>query len=66
MHPLRKLLAASSTAAQNGELLPDNVVFRNPVLVKAFGGHKDAATFFAASVSAIFWSREQPGGTHEL
>ena len=67
MHPLRKLWeAGSSAAAQNGELLPENVVFHSSVLVKTFGGHKTAATVFAASVSAIFWSREQPGGTHEL
>jgi hypothetical protein len=65
MHPLRKLREAGpSTAAQNSELLTDNVVFRSPG--KAVGGHKAVATIFAASVSTIFWSREQPGGTHGL
>ena len=67
MHPLRKLReAGSGAAAQDGELLPDSVVFHGPVLVKDVGGHKPVAPVFAASVSAILCSREQPGGTHGL
>ena len=52
MHPLRKLReSGSSTPAQVGELLAENVVFNSPILVRPVAGREAVAAIFAQSSS---------------
>ena len=52
MHPLRKLReSGSSTPAQVGALLAENVVFNSPILVRPIAGREAVAAIFAQSSS---------------
>jgi hypothetical protein len=52
MHPLRKLRESGKpTAAQISELLPENVVFNSPFLVRPIQGREVIAAIFAQSSS---------------
>jgi len=52
MHPLRKLReSGSTTAAQVGALLAENVVFNSPFLVRSIEGREPVAAIFSQSSS---------------
>jgi hypothetical protein len=52
MHPLRKLReSGSSTPAQVGALLAENVVFNSPILARSITGREAVAAIFAQSSS---------------
>jgi hypothetical protein len=52
MHPLRQLReSGSSTPAQVGALLAENVVFNSPILVRPVSGREAVAAIFAQSSS---------------
>jgi hypothetical protein len=52
MHPLRKLReSGSSTPAQVGALLAENVVFNSPILARPIAGREAVSAIFAQSSS---------------
>ena len=52
MHPLRKLReSGSSTPAQVGALLAENIVFNSPILARPIQGRETIAAIFAQSSS---------------